>query len=257
MLFNQSAKLLVEGLEFEYPNFHMDFNYSVEADNTPGVLEINIYNMSDTNINALKIDQKASFQFGYDDDIGELCSGIVKSIETEKGIDKKTKLTILEANISYNKDVNITYERLSTASYIINDIAQKNSLYVKKLDLLNDFRYETGFTAKGKVLDIIKKIVSKAGSLITIKNNFVYIYNDKTAKVGNIIISYDSGLIKEPKKNVDKDRKFDYAVESLPIHYLKKGDIFQLVGNSVKGNVRIKNFEISDWKATYYVGGVK
>ena len=56
---------------------------------------------------------------------------------------------------------------------------------------------------------------------------------------------------------MDADKKYDYSVEALPLYYLKKGDIFNLKANDVKGNTRIKSFEINDWVAVYYVGEVK
>ena len=129
--------------------------------------------------------------------------------------------------------------------------------YIKKLDLITDFRFETGYSAKGNILDIIKKIVGKTGSKITIKDKNIYIFTDNSAQEGNIILDYTSGLLKEPKKCVDADKKYDYSVEALPLYYLKKGDIFNLKANDVKGNMRIKSFEINDWVAVYYVGEVK
>lgn len=257
MLFNQSASLEVGALTIPYPNFSMNWNYKTEADNTPAILEVTIYNLSDTNINSLKLNDKCTFNFGYNDDIGALCSGYLKGIETIKGVDKETKLTILEASIGYNKEINKAYDRLSSASYIINDIAKECELFVKKLDLVNDFRFETGYSAKGKSLDIIKKIVDKTKSKITIKDNLIYIYNENTVQEGNIIIDYTSGLIKEPKRNQDTTLKFDYSVESLPLYQLKKGDIFSLQANFVKGRMRIKAFEINNWIAVYEVGEVK
>lgn len=257
MLFNQKAILQIGDLVINYPNFDITWNYKTEADNTPAVLEVTVYNLSDTSINGLKINQGCIFQFGYEDDIGILCSGYLKGIETTKGVDKETKLTILEASLTYNLEVNTTYQRLTNASYVIKDIAEKANLFVKKLDLVSDFRFETGYSAKGKALDIIKKLVDKAKSKITIKDNFIYIYNEKSSKEGNIVIDYTSGLIKEPKKNQDVDKKFDYVVECLPLYHLKKGDIFSLQANFVKGNMRIKAFEISDWVAVYEVGEVK
>ena len=56
---------------------------------------------------------------------------------------------------------------------------------------------------------------------------------------------------------MDADKKYDYSVEALPLYYLKKGDIFNLKADDVKGNTRIKSFEINDWVAVYYVGEVK
>ena len=55
MIFNQSATLKVGSLEFNYPNFHMEWSYKVENDNSPSVLEITVFNLSDTNINSMKI----------------------------------------------------------------------------------------------------------------------------------------------------------------------------------------------------------
>ena len=257
MIFNQSATLKVGSLEFNYPNFHMEWSYKVENDNSPSILEITVFNLSDTNINSVKINQACVFQFGYNGDIGVLCEGYVKQLETEKGVDKQTKITILEANLKYNTQIVVGYAKNTTASYILKDICGNNGFYIKKLDLITDFRFETGYSAKGNILDIIKKIVGKTGSKITIKDKNIYIYTDNSAKEGNIILDYTSGLLKEPKKCVDSDKKYDYSVEALPIYYLKKGDIFNLKANDLKGNMRIKSFEINDWVAVYYVGEVK
>ena len=117
MIFNQGATLKVGSLEFSYPNFHMEWNYKVENDNSPSVLEITIFNLSDTNINSMKINDKSIFQFGYNDDIGILCEGYVKSIETEKGVDKQTKITILEANLKYNSQIVVGYAKNTFYSF--------------------------------------------------------------------------------------------------------------------------------------------
>jgi hypothetical protein len=69
MIFNQGATLKIGSLEFVYPDFHMEWNYKVENDNSPSVLEIAIFNLSDTNINSMKINDKSVFQFGYNEDI--------------------------------------------------------------------------------------------------------------------------------------------------------------------------------------------
>ena len=153
MIFNQSATLKVGSLEFNYPNFHMEWSYKVENDNSPSVLEITVFNLSDTNINSMKINDKSIFQFGYNDDVGILCEGYVKGVETEKGVDRQTKITILEANLKYNTQIVVGYAKNTTASYILKDICGNNGFYIKKLDLITDFRFETGYSAKGNILE--------------------------------------------------------------------------------------------------------
>ena len=67
------------------------------------------------------------------------------------------KITILEANLKYNSQIVVGYAKNTTASYILKDICWNNGFYIKKLDLMTDFRFETGYSAKGNILDIIKK----------------------------------------------------------------------------------------------------
>ena len=78
MIFNQGATLKVGSLEFVYPDFHMEWNYKVENDNSPSVLEITIFNLSDTNINSMKINQSAIFNLVITMILGYCVKGMLR-----------------------------------------------------------------------------------------------------------------------------------------------------------------------------------
>ena len=256
MLFNQIAKLQINDKIIEYPALYLEFTYKTD-ENESAILELNVYNLSDNTINSFKKEDPVIFQIGYDKDIGILTEGFISSIKTEGGVDKVTKIKVNETDLNFYKKIDKTYTKGTKASYIIQDICSNVGLYIKKIELLEDFSFENGYSQKGIALNLINNIVEKTGSKITIKGNKIYIYNKEEKGIEVIKLNYKSGLLKEPQKVEEEDKEYNYIVNSLPFYKLKIGDFIYVDSNKFKGTVKILKIEISGWEAKYYVGEVQ
>jgi len=191
--------------------------------------------------------------------------------EVEKGT---LKLKCREVLANFKKLVSSAYAPGTNASTIINDLASKCGFTVKQCELKTDKVYSIGESILGSGLYEIGQIVKDCNSQMTTKNDFIYIYHNEVDTEKIIKLSYQSGLLEEPKpQNVEEisykvekkkeekttkkskkaeekketgkeELKYDYEVKSLLIYQLKKGDLIELLSNEISTICQI--VEISD-----------
>ena len=237
----------------------------------PNEFNIEIHGLTNTTIAKIKLKNNVRLVAGYGTDIGEIASGIITKKEVEKGT---LKLKCREVPADFKKLVSSAYAPGTNASTIINDLASKCGFTVKQCELKTDKVYSIGESILGSGLYEISQIVKDCNSQMTTKNDFIYIYHDEVDTEKVIKLSYQSGLLEEPKpQNVEEisykvekkkeekttkkskkaeekketgkeELKYDYEVKSLLIYQLKKGDLIELLSNEISTICQI--VEISD-----------
>ena len=224
----------------------------------PNEFNIEINGLTTTTIAMVKLKDKIKLIAGYGTDIGEIASGIITKKEADNGI---LKIKCREVPADFKKLVSAAYAPNTTASTIINDLAGKIGMTVKQCDLKIDKVYSIGESILGSGLYEIGQIVKDCDSKMTTKNDFIYIYHNELSSEKVIQLSYESGLLEEPKpKNIEEityrvekikekkqenqELKYDYEIKCLLIYYLKKGDLIELISNQLSSECRI--VEISD-----------
>jgi len=174
----------------------------------PNEFNIEIKGLTNTTIAKIKLKDDIRLVAGYGTDIGEVASGIITRKEVEKGT---LKLKCREVPADFKKLVSVAYAPNTTASTIINDLASKCGFTVKQCELKNDKVYSIGESILGSGLYEIGQIVKDCDSQMTTKNDFIYIYHNEINTEKVIKLSYQSGLLEEPKpQNVEE---ISYKVE--------------------------------------------
>lgn len=237
----------------------------------PNEFDIEIKGLTNTTVAKIKLKNSVRLVAGYGADIGVIASGIITKKEVEKGT---LKLKCREVPANFKKLVSSAYAPGTNASTIINDLASKCGFTVKQCELKTDKVYSIGESILGSGLYEIGQIVKDCNSQMTTKNDFIYIYHDEVDTEKIIKLSYQSGLLEEPKpQNVEEisykvekkkeekttkkskkaeekketgkeELKYDYEVKSLLIYQLKKGDLIELLSNEISTICQI--VEISD-----------
>jgi hypothetical protein len=242
----------------------------------PNEFDLEIKGLTATTIAKIKLKDSVKLVAGYGADIGDIASGIISRKEVEKG---NLKLKCREVPANFKKLVSVAYKPGTTASYIIEDLAKNIGFAVKQMELKNDVVYSIGESILGSGLYEISQIVRDCDSKMTVKNDFIYIYHNEMSDKNKIKISYQSGLLEEPKpqnieeisykpkkeekiskkskktsekskgeenkaKEKKEELKYDYEIKCLLIYSLKKGDLIELVSNDISTEARI--VEISD-----------
>lgn len=254
---------IINGVEIKW-------NYK-SVNEEPSEFNVEIHGLTNTTIAKIKLKNNVRLVAGYGTDVGEIASGIITKKEVEKGT---LKLKCREVPADFKKLVSSAYAPGTNASTIINDLASKCGFTVKQCELKNDKVYSIGESILGSGLYEIGQIVKDCNSQMTTKNDFIYIYHDEVDTEKVIKLSYQSGLLEEPKpQNVEEiiykvekkkeekttkkskkaeekketgkeELKYDYEIKSLLIYQLKKGDLIELLSNEISTICQI--VEISD-----------
>ena len=201
----------------------------------PNEFDIEIKGLTNTTVAKIKLKNSIRLVAGYGADIGEVASGIITRKEMEKGT---LKLKCREVPTDFKKLVSAAYAPNTTASTIINDLASKCGFTVKQCELKNDKVYSIGESILGSGLYEIGQIVKDCDSQMTTKNDFIYIYHNEINAEKVIKLSYQSGLLEEPKpQNVEE---ISYKVEKTKESKGKKGSKKTSKGGKKSGKTATK-----------------
>ena len=201
----------------------------------PNEFDIEIKGLTNTTVAKIKLKNSIRLVAGYGADIGEVASGIITRKEMEKGI---LKLKCREVPTDFKKLVSAAYAPNTTASTIINDLASKCGFTVKQCELKNDKVYSIGESILGSGLYEIGQIVKDCDSQMTTKNDFIYIYHNEINTEKVIKLSYQSGLLEEPKpQNIEE---ISYKVEKTKESKGKKGSKKTSKGGKKSGKTATK-----------------
>ena len=205
-------KLFLERTELKIETDDGDLNFVFPKDynlTDPTIINgVEIKGLTNTTIAKIKLKDDVKLVAGYGADIGEVASGIITRKEVEKGT---LKLKCREVPADFKKLVSAAYAPNTTASTIINDLASKCGFTVKQCELKNDKVYSIGESILGSGLYEIGQIVKDCDSQMTTKNDFIYIYHNEINTEKVIKLSYQSGLLEEPKpQNIEE---ISYKVE--------------------------------------------
>lgn len=187
--YNVTAESIINGVEIKW-------NYK-SVNDEPNEFNLEIKGLSTTTISKIKLKDPVKLVAGYGTDLGDIASGIISRKEVEKGT---LKLKCREVPANFKKLVSVAYKPGTTASYIIEDLAKNIGFAVKQLELKNDVVYSIGESILGSGLYEISQIVRDCDSKMTVKNDFIYIYHNEMSDKNKIKISYQSGLLEEPKQ---------------------------------------------------------
>lgn len=201
----------------------------------PNEFDIEIKGLTNTTVAKIKLKNSVRLVAGYGADIGEVASGIITRKEMEKGT---LKLKCREVSADFKKLVSAAYAPNTTASTIINDLASKCGFTVKQCELKNDKVYSIGESILGSGLYEIGQIVKDCDSQMTTKNDFIYIYHNEINTEKVIKLSYQSGLLEEPKpQNIEE---ISYKVEKTKESKGKKGSKKTSKGGKKSGKAATK-----------------
>lgn len=100
--------------------------------------------------------------------------------------------------------VNKTYKKGTTYKKIIQGVISQSGIVVSKIQLAKNPKMKKAFTARGKPLTLLKKLVKPTGSVLEYIDGNLEIVNPKATKRTWIVID-DKDLIVPPSYNEDAD----------------------------------------------------
>lgn len=229
----------------------LTIHFTIPFDDTENVndAEIKVYNLKDSTINSIKLNEPAILNAGYRDDSGVIFSGILKNKKTEwQDLDKITTFTCVDSPVDYlNSDFKKSYTRNTLASTIINDVASFAGLKIGEIDLPRDFIYRTGKTVYGKPKTILTELAKDCNAKLFINKGRLYIRDKNKGTEGAIVVSKETGLIGTPERlsdettaNGKKQTRNGYKVVTLLNHRITVDSIISLQSEKLTGFFRVE-----------------
>lgn len=221
------------------------FDDDIEANE----VEITVYNLSKTTIQALKWNNPISVTAGYKGDTGVIFNGFISKVTTKKdGIDKVTTIKAIDdTDLKERNLVEIAYKKGTKASYILKDLIGKIKLPLAVFKIRRDHTYKDATNVSGGLMENIKKYAEVCGISVYINKGKIYARHLTDGDNINFTVNVDTGLIGSPEEFEEeitaedyKETVKGYKFKMILQHRITTGAIINLKSQNVLGKFRVR-----------------
>ena len=262
-LWKQVRLITIGEIVFDYDELDVEFEVKCTDDNKSDLATIKLYNLSDTTLQKLKLNQDVSIDAGYRDIHGVIFNGIVESISTSR--DENDFITTIEAtpnNRAYaNTIINRQFKAGIKASEVIKQIGTMCNFTMDIKELGKDTVYPNGKVFSGRLSNVIPILARDTGTICRFTNTTIEFKLPNKAYSSVLHLGGEQGLIRIDKKmdkadikekkgpqvesnnksNVDKKiSKSKFDIECLLIPLIKIGQLLEIESTLFKGQVIVK-----------------
>lgn len=262
-LWKQVRLITIGDIVFDYDELDVEFEVKCTDDNKSDLATIKLYNLSDTTLQKLKLNQDVSIDAGYRDIHGVIFNGIVESISTSR--DENDFITTIEAtpnNRAYaNTIINRQFKAGIKASEVIKQIGTMCNFTMDIKELGKDTVYPNGKVFSGRLSNVIPILARDTGTICRFTNTTIEFKLPNKAYSSVLHLGAEQGLIRIDKKmdkadikekkgpqvenknksNVDKKiSKSKFDIECLLVPLIKIGQLLEIESTLFKGQVVVK-----------------
>ena len=174
-LWKQVRLITIGEIIFDYDESDVEFEVKCTDDNKSDLATIKLYNLSDTTLQKLKLNQDVSIDAGYRDIHGVIFNGIVESISTSR--DENDFITTIEAtpnNRAYaNTIINRQFKAGIKASEVIKQIGTMCNFTMDIKELGKDTVYPNGKVFSGRLSNVIPILARDTGTICRFTNTTI------------------------------------------------------------------------------------
>jgi hypothetical protein len=229
-LFGRKIETIINNREWSYPGLEISFNIKFDSDSIPDEADISIFNLSDDSIANINSGNNIIVNAGYGNDIGTILDGVIKTANlVRQGVDRELQIKALNVTNQYlNTSLSYTYGNGVTSEHLIRDLLGYIGIIPNIVNLASPQKYQLGFNANGKILDLIKRVADDADSRVIIRNSSISIVPDYSGDEDvAFILNANTGLLSiEPLDKTDTPAK--YKVRMLLNHAVAPYTILQI-----------------------------
>lgn len=230
--FGLAGELIVGDKVFKFPDFYYKFDIKFDYFQEPNISKVDIKNLNINSIENIKVGQPIILSMGYQDDIGNILNGVIYGVSHEKDT---LKIKCIDVTNQYlNQTVSKSYNVNTKADFILKDLFSLKGLSFDKLELEDNKVYKNGFTAVGKLKDIVQNITDDCNSQLIINNTSINILKKDTGFQTGYTLNKDTGLLNI--KKIDKQNtQAQYKIEMLSNHNITAKSLLQVESSLFNG----------------------
>ncbi|WP_379142376.1 phage protein [Paenibacillus sp. sgz500992] len=239
--FGRIAEIMTGNMSFALSKYTMEGSVPFDNDALPNESELRVWNLAQTTINNIKRNGVLMLNAGYTGDIGIILHGRISAVRTRwEGVDKVTTINVLDSeDLSKREVTEIAFAKGTLASAIIKQMAGYIGLPVAQMQLYQDYRYQEGYTAKGKVTDIITEVCKDCRTSCFINQSKLYVRNLRSGADAVFALSPDTGLIGSPEFFEDNGIK-GYKIQAQLQRRITTASVINLTCREFSGRLHVR-----------------
>lgn len=240
--FGRVVEIMTANMKFTLDKYTMEGTIPFDDDALPNESELKVWNLAQTTINNIKRNAVLMVNAGYKGDVGLILHGRISAVRTYwEGVDKITTIKVLDSeDLSKREVTEIAFAKNTLASAIIKQMAGYIGLPVAQMQLNHDYRYQDGYTAKGKVTDIITDVCKDCGTSVYINKSRLYVRSIRSGADTVFDLSPDTGLIGSPEYFEDNGYK-GYKVQAQLQRRITTGSVLNLKSREWSGKLHVRS----------------
>ncbi|WP_319371957.1 phage protein [uncultured Ilyobacter sp.] len=235
-LYKQIREVTIGETLFSFDKIDIDFEVGRTNNSTSNIAAIKIYNLSQDNINGISKGLAVSIEAGYKDFSKVIFNGVVdtvRSYDEDNGVTTEIKATQNNELMLYTR-VDMTFNKNSKASEIINALVNNSHLEIGILDLVNDKQYPKGKTFSCSLKKAFQVLAKDTGSKFFYDSTKVYFKNSSKEYTKSMGIDGYRGLLKiEPAEK-------GFSMQTLMIPEIVEDIIINVTDKYYTGKYRVK-----------------
>ncbi|MBP2002565.1 hypothetical protein J2Z69_003651 [Paenibacillus shirakamiensis] len=240
--FGRICEVMTGNLKFTMQDFNMEATIPFDHDPLPNESEIKIWNLSDVTVNKLKTGQVLTMNAGYQGDTGLVLQGNISKVQTSwSGVDKITTIKVLDSeNLDKREVKDMAFAKNTFGGSIIKQMAGYIGLPIAQFDLVKNYQYKEGYTATGKVTEIIAKVAKDCDTEVYINKGKLYVRNLKKGKDSVFKLDKSKGMIGSPERFEDEGSK-GYNLKSQLQYRITTASVIDLSSQLFTGRLYVRS----------------
>ncbi|GKU78569.1 phage protein [Paenibacillus sp. L3-i20] len=239
--FGRVIEIITNNIRFSNADLTMEGTVPFDDDPLPNESEIKLWNLANRSIQTIKPGKKLTVNAGYTGDVGVILHGYIsKAATVTEGVNRITTIHVLDSeDFSKRKEIEKTYVAGTSASYILKDMAKSIKLPVAQFELVDDYQYVEGFTAKGEVTKILSEVAAQCKTSAFINKGQLYIRNLKKGKDDVFKLSAETGLLGSPSYFNESEAQGYQATSQLQ-YRITTASVIDLTCEAFKGKLFVR-----------------
>lgn len=240
--FGRVCEVMTNQLKFSMDEFNIEATIPFDYDALPNEAEIKIWNLSNDTLHNIKPKEVLMLNAGYRGDVGLLLHGYISSVKTRwESVDKITTISVLDSeDISKREVKQIAYAKGTLGSTIMKQMASFIGLPIAQFELQRDYRYKEGYSASGKITEIISKVAEDCQTRVFISKGKLYIRNLRRGADDLFRLNTSTGLIGTPELFQEKTVS-GYNLKSQLQYRIATASVIELTSQVFKGKLHVRS----------------
>lgn len=258
-LFGRKTELIVGGKQYvnDLTNAGLDvyFDIPFDDDKEPNVGTIQVYNLSNSSIQAIKEKTPVVLNAGYQNDVGSIFLGFINTALTQwETVDKLTTIQAIDGNDAWlNTPINKTYKAGMTGQAILTDLLSLTGLEIGAFTLGTNKVYRSGKTIKTSLSKALAEVAADCGSKSHVTRGKIYIQPKNAGQTLGFVVNSETGLIGSPTPIITdrtikvpngkdvQEKRYGYKVITLLNHRISTDAILQIESKTANGLFRVES----------------